>query len=570
MAEEINTIIKLPDSPEEVGIVLPPAELRRIDFSALDFETLRRLGYEYIKTYYPQDFNDFVLSNGAIMFMELAAAMSNVLSERSDIIADEAFLPTAQSRTSVSEHLELIGQELRRATPAVTDVECSLGTPVGFDLVIPSGLQFSIPGPDGSEVKYEVFSAPGDYTSDIIVPRGKRGIIAFAVEGAFASPVVRTANGEANQFIDIPEDNVLNDPISVTISSGDDESQWDRIDFLARAEANDEVFEVKHFEEFTRIQFGDNANGKAPIEGQIITVTFRNGGGARGRIGSSVINENRPIGSERFAAVNVQFRNITPSRGGDDEETIEAAKKRAPRTFAIHDNIATSDDYANSASQFSHPTYGNVAKAVATIRTGIEDGDPTEGSPKMDQLVKDIQSASSEDEIRELLQTNYVNRNIVEMYILAEGENTLAAPSKGLKTALQTELSSKNVFTDELRIFDGSLLPIDIEAVITISRNADPGFVKERVLGVINELFDPANRMMGQGFNTDDLVFAIRSVDGVKSVDLFEPADDFPALKRIVTDEERNSGIQGVGVNELVILGNQNIQFFFEQGNLNV
>jgi hypothetical protein len=98
----------MPIAPEEIGVELPSSDLRRIDFSALDFESLRRMFVEYLRTYYPDDFNDFVLSNGTTMFSELVAAACNIISERSDIIADEAFIPTAQSRTAVSQHLELI------------------------------------------------------------------------------------------------------------------------------------------------------------------------------------------------------------------------------------------------------------------------------------------------------------------------------------------------------------------------------------------------------------------------------------------------------------------------------
>ncbi len=66
-----DTLFNLPDSPEEFGVVLPPADLRRIDFSALDFPTLRRVVIEYIKTYYPDRFNDFSTNNGIIMLTEI-------------------------------------------------------------------------------------------------------------------------------------------------------------------------------------------------------------------------------------------------------------------------------------------------------------------------------------------------------------------------------------------------------------------------------------------------------------------------------------------------------------------
>jgi hypothetical protein len=50
MAEE--TFFDLPNVPEEFGVKLPTADLRRINFTALEYDTLVRACVEYIKTYY--------------------------------------------------------------------------------------------------------------------------------------------------------------------------------------------------------------------------------------------------------------------------------------------------------------------------------------------------------------------------------------------------------------------------------------------------------------------------------------------------------------------------------------
>jgi hypothetical protein len=568
--DTINVAIVLPDSPEEVGVVLPSSSLRRIDFSALEFETARRMAIEYVKTYFSADFNDFVLSNGTIMFVELVSAMTGILSERSDIVADEAFLPTAQSRTAVSQHLELIGQTLTVASPAVADIECTIGTPSSFDIAIPPGLIFSLTGPDGSPLTYELFRSPGDYSSDIVIPRGKRGIVAFAIEGQFGSDVTITSDGTANQYVDILKNNVLDDPIIVHIETGSSSTEWTRIDFLEKADANSEVFEVTHLDDRTRVMFGDNSNGKIPIDGQLIRISYRIGGGIRGRIGGNTINESRTISGSQFAATTVSFNNSSPSRGGYDDENLDDAKKRAPREFATHNNIATSDDYVFVSSTFKHPVYGAVSKSVAVVRTGIEYGNPADGDTNLDYVVQQIRAAPTVEEAKQYLLANYVNKNVVDMFLLQEGDNLPIIPSIGLKTALSNYISTLNVFTDELRINDGSLLPVNLELTVVLTRNADAATVKSQVLFAINNVFDLTNRNMGQEFNRSDLIYGIKNVDGVKSVDMFNPTDDYPPLRRIVTKDERAANIQGVGVNELIVLGSQNIQFYLEQGNINI
>jgi hypothetical protein len=46
---------------------------READFQSYDFETLRKSMIDYIKTYYPEDFNDFIESSEYIALIDLIA-----------------------------------------------------------------------------------------------------------------------------------------------------------------------------------------------------------------------------------------------------------------------------------------------------------------------------------------------------------------------------------------------------------------------------------------------------------------------------------------------------------------
>jgi phage-related baseplate assembly protein len=136
---------------------------------------------------------------------------------------------------------------------------------------------------------------------------------------------------------------------------------------------------------------------------------------------------------------------------------------------------------------------------------------------------------------------------------------------------LKTALSDINVFTDDIKILDGLIRPINIESVIIVSRNVDASIVKENVDFAIKSVFDINNIQMGQGFYKSDLIKAITSVDGVKSVNLFNPADDFPPLRSTI---DANLPIEdrphAIGSNELYVLGSMKLQYYIESGNLNV
>lgn len=554
MGETQETLFKLPIDPEEFGVALAPAQLRRIDFSALDFDTTQRSLVEYIRTYFPNDFNDFFASNGVIMISELISFVSNVLSERADILVDESFISTAFTKQAVSQHLKLINEEIRRSTPAVVDIEISIPNPVVTEILIPAGLRFTLSGPDGLPLIYELFRAPNDFVSSISIPPGKRGVIGFGIEGNFGDPIVVDSPGGPNQFIDIPEPNVIDEPITVTATTGSDVETWDRINIIQLAGPTDKVFEVQHLEESTRILFGDDATGRSPLSGQRITVQYRLGGGIRGRIGANFINESLPITPEppASAAIQARFRNPDPSSGGEDEETIEQSKRRAPRDFATQENAVSGEDYTQLASTFSHPVFGSVSKSVAVLRSGIEN---------LDQLVAAVRAATSEEEATEILQVNCVNRNIVEVYVLAEGPDGPVAPSSGLKQGLISFFQEINVLTDEVRIFDGVVKPVDVEATVVVSRNADAGTTKELVDTAVIDFFDLRNFDMGAGLSISNLYDTIQNVAGVKSVNIFDPADNI-----LPTNELGSPTSPGIGFNELIILGDLNLRYFFELG----
>lgn len=553
MTEE--TVFSLPTDPQEFGIILPPADLRRINFSALDFVTLRRALVEYIKTYFPNDFNDFVASNGSVMFMELVSAVGNILSERSDILVDESFLPTSQTKEAVINHLALINQQILRATPAVVDVEVSINNAAQTQISLPAGLKFNLVGADGRALIYEIYRAPNDFTSNIIIPPNKRGVIAFGIEGSFADPTIVESAGGPDQEIEILDPDVLDDPIFVDVTTGVDTTRYTRVDSIERYNSNDTVFQVVFGEDRAKIVFGDDVAGKAPLAGQTITVRYRAGGGIRGRIGTNVINETRPVVplAPASAPVEVLFRNPSPSSGGTDEESLESAKARAPKDAATLNSATTGEDYAQLSSTFTHPVFGSVLKAVAVLRTGVEN------AASIAQMVR---SAATIDDAVEVLDANFINRNIVELYVLAEGPDSIPVkPSAGLKQGLVQFFSEIAVLTDEVRVLDGEIKPINFRANVIMSRTSDAGTIREAVNKVVNDFFAVDKFDMGKALYVSKLYEAIQSVPGVKFAKIFEPADDVLPTKQLAV-----SGSIGVGFNELITLGEKNILFFFERG----
>jgi len=71
------------------------------DFTSYDFETLRSTMINYLKTYYPETFNDFLESSEYLALIDMIAFLGQSLSFRTDLNARENFLDTAQRRDSI-------------------------------------------------------------------------------------------------------------------------------------------------------------------------------------------------------------------------------------------------------------------------------------------------------------------------------------------------------------------------------------------------------------------------------------------------------------------------------------
>ena len=91
---------------------------RNADFQSYDYETLRKSMIDYLRTYYPEDFNDFTESSEYIALIDLIAFLGQSLAFRTDLNARENFLDTAERRDSVLKLAKLISYNPKRNLPS--------------------------------------------------------------------------------------------------------------------------------------------------------------------------------------------------------------------------------------------------------------------------------------------------------------------------------------------------------------------------------------------------------------------------------------------------------------------
>jgi hypothetical protein len=84
------------------------------DFQSYDYETIRKTFVDYLRTYYPETFNDYVESSEYIALLDVMAFMGQALAFRSDLNARENFIDTAERRDSVIKLANLVGYTPKR------------------------------------------------------------------------------------------------------------------------------------------------------------------------------------------------------------------------------------------------------------------------------------------------------------------------------------------------------------------------------------------------------------------------------------------------------------------------
>jgi hypothetical protein len=87
---------------------------RNADFQSYDFENLRRTMIDYIRTNYPEDFNDYIESSEYLALIDLIAFLGQSIAFRVDLNARENFLELAERRESVLRLARLISYNAKR------------------------------------------------------------------------------------------------------------------------------------------------------------------------------------------------------------------------------------------------------------------------------------------------------------------------------------------------------------------------------------------------------------------------------------------------------------------------
>jgi len=434
---------------------LIPAELdnkqKLIDYSASDFESLRKNLIKYVQATFPLDYNNFEASDFGVLLLELMAAVGHIQSNKSDYLANENYLGTARNRDSVKRLLELVGVRMKGPISAAANASLTFvnnrGVPINEISIQANNRVITVTSPeDGATLTYTLYKVNTngtidltDTTNDLVftldppVDPSDQAVINNAVllEGALVVEEGVFDSAETIKTVNLSEFPYVEKSAQVYIEGSTRTEgvylEEDNIYFASGSE--DQIFQVATDDSFkASIMFGDDSVGKSPAIGDRYTITYRVGGGTRGNLDRGALNAQTRSNTSEVITV----ENTSKATGGRDSESISQARRYAPLYFRSQDRLVTLADYKAFCNLFAS-NYGSTGKATATVRRA------------------------------------YSSANIIDLFVLERASDLqLRKATQEYKKQLLEAIDPKKMITDEVVVVDGLIRTLDLIITITL------------------------------------------------------------------------------------------------------
>lgn len=455
----------------------------KIDYTARDYEAIRIALKAHLQAKFPDTWRDMYESGMGMAILDLLAYSFDILSFHLDYRANEQFLPTARDRDSVLNIGKMVGYTLRPPTSASVECTATIAAiqvvdvivPAGVEVVTASGVVFRTLSEQRIPAGKDRVPDPADGTPGIIFAEGETHTDTFSSVGTGFQKFKLTVPGVISGSIDVKV-------------SGD---TWIQVDSLVFGTETSQVFAVHYDEDdYGYIEFGDGENGMIPpAVVNSIVVSYRIGGGLRGNIALSEINEavTGHLNDGLMTPISIDVVNDEHrGSGGEERETVEHAKYWIPRWVSANGRAVTESDFDVLATAFSDPTYGAPAFAKARLK----------------------------QEIPEL--------NTVELHVWArDSEGNITEPSSGLKSALETyfmnnEDGAVRVICTDVEVLDGEIVYIDVDLSTTISSEFSSATIIDSITRALDALFSSSDNRPGAAFRLSHVYDAVQDIAGVQ------------------------------------------------------
>jgi hypothetical protein len=316
-----------------------------IDLIGLDFDGLK----QSLKTYFKTDplglFKDYDYDGATLsVLLDVLADNSNKNTFLLNMIASEAFLDSAQLRSSVLSRAKELNYLARSSRSAVATITISVVQTGQNFLVIPKGSSFT------ATVNGQSFTF---YTAETQICYAKSQV---GNDYYFVSDPINIYEGQyvTDTYIfssSVPQRFVCSNPsidtTSLTVNSIEDSGAsivtYMSATSLLGLDSNSLNYFIQANERsLYEVIFGDGVIGRTPQNASVITLQYRAASGIIAN-GASVFTADEDLTSDNSGRVTVAT--ITSAVGGTDPESLDSVRYNAPRHFQTQERAISSDDY---------------------------------------------------------------------------------------------------------------------------------------------------------------------------------------------------------------------------------
>jgi len=342
--------------------------------SDLDFNSIRSNLSSYLKSQVQFKDYDFGGSNISVL-LDILSYNTHMNNFYTNMAISESFLDSAQIRDSVVSRAKELNYTPRSYQSAVAYIDIQISpTTAPATITIPKGTAFN------SRIDNAIYT----FTTD-------QPYIATASDNYIASNVAIyegiyiTENFSANSTIEnqrfiLNTTNIDTSSLYITVQNSSTDttnSEFIQATSLLGYNSTSKIFFVQAADKLRyEIVFGDGNVGVAPINGNVINVSYRISKGI-GPNGSSTFVPSSTISGYATSLITVTTKLV--AYGGSEQENIASIKFNAPRHYQTQERAVTVNDYKTilflkypdiksinvyGGEQLDPPQYGKVYLAI--------------------------------------------------------------------------------------------------------------------------------------------------------------------------------------------------------------
>lgn len=454
----------------------------------------------FIEQYGVRNWSDRNESDMGMLFLELAAGMSDMLDYYLDKQALENYLPTATVRRNLKRIVSLVDYQLMGPVPSRVPAVFELSRHMDFDFTIPKYFQVSY-----SRGRGNIYYATSE---DILVPAGTTTIRADLLQGIVNEVNMTVADLTRNRKVTLDSTSVAQSSVCVFIGG----EEWTRVDDVLIEDVFGRKFSVyEDIDDRPVVEFGysyedylpKRGDGTTDIDAPVV-IKFLNTAGAHGNVSAGKIDTiegSLEVNGHDIASL-MSVSNLQDSVGGRDREDMESARIMAPHVWHSERRMTTEADYR----RFIEGIDGVQRAQVITWET---------------------------DEGKYI----YVPYQ-VSVYVLPDGDG-LYTPKPEFLSAITEAISPYLWCSIDLYVLPAVIRDIDVKVLIDTGtdRHYNYSGLREEMELLFGDFFEKEKRSFGEKFTIGQLEAVARQSTLVNRVTILEPSSiveleryEFPRL----------------------------------------